>query len=48
MTRPGCTLIAGKSRELAKEYLDNWEKHKNHSGKYEGRYPVCYIDIMPF
>jgi len=26
-----------KSRELAKEYLDNWEKHKNHSVKYEGR-----------
>jgi hypothetical protein len=28
MTPPGCTLIAGKSRELAKEYLDNGEKHK--------------------
>jgi phosphatidylserine/phosphatidylglycerophosphate/cardiolipin synthase-like enzyme len=26
-----------KSRELAKEYLDNWEKHKAHSEKYEGR-----------
>jgi phosphatidylserine/phosphatidylglycerophosphate/cardiolipin synthase-like enzyme len=30
-------LLIIKSRELAKEYLDNWEKHKNHSEKYEGR-----------
>jgi phosphatidylserine/phosphatidylglycerophosphate/cardiolipin synthase-like enzyme len=26
-----------RSKELAKEYLDNWEKHKAHSEKYEGR-----------
>jgi phosphatidylserine/phosphatidylglycerophosphate/cardiolipin synthase-like enzyme len=30
-------ILIIKSRELAKEYLDNWEKHKNHSEKYEGR-----------
>jgi phosphatidylserine/phosphatidylglycerophosphate/cardiolipin synthase-like enzyme len=26
-----------KSPELAKKYLDNWEKHKAHSEKYQGR-----------
>jgi phosphatidylserine/phosphatidylglycerophosphate/cardiolipin synthase-like enzyme len=26
-----------KSKELAKEYLDNWENHKAHTEKYEGR-----------
>jgi len=30
-------ILIIKSRELAKEYLDNWEKHKGHSEKYEGR-----------
>jgi phosphatidylserine/phosphatidylglycerophosphate/cardiolipin synthase-like enzyme len=30
-------ILIIKSRELAKEYLDNWEKHKAHSEKYEGR-----------
>jgi len=26
-----------RSKELAKEYVDNWNKHKAHSEKYEGR-----------
>ena len=26
-----------KSKELAKEYMDNWYKHREHSEKYEGR-----------
>ena len=30
-------ILIIKSRELAKEYVDNWEKHKAHSEKYEGR-----------
>ena len=30
-------ILILKSRELAKEYLTNWEKHKEHSEKYEGR-----------
>lgn len=30
-------ILIIKSIELAKEYLDNWEKHKSHSEKYEGR-----------
>jgi len=30
-------ILIIKSRELAKEYLDNWEKHKAHSEKYGGR-----------
>jgi phosphatidylserine/phosphatidylglycerophosphate/cardiolipin synthase-like enzyme len=30
-------ILIIKSRNLAKEYLDNWEKHKAHSEKYEGR-----------
>jgi phosphatidylserine/phosphatidylglycerophosphate/cardiolipin synthase-like enzyme len=30
-------ILIIKSRELAKEYLDNWEKHKGHSEKYMGR-----------
>jgi len=30
-------LLIIKSPELAKEYLENWEKHKAHSEKYEGR-----------
>ena len=30
-------LLVIKSKELAKEYLDNWHKHKEHSEKYEGK-----------
>ena len=30
-------ILVIKSRKLAKEYFDNWEKHKSHSEKYEGR-----------
>jgi len=30
-------ILIIKSRELAKEYLENWERHKAHSDKYEGR-----------
>ena len=30
-------LLVIKSKELAKEYMDNWYKHKEHSEKYEGR-----------
>jgi phosphatidylserine/phosphatidylglycerophosphate/cardiolipin synthase-like enzyme len=30
-------ILIIKSRELAKEYVDNWNKHKAHSEKYEGR-----------
>jgi Phosphatidylserine/phosphatidylglycerophosphate/cardiolipin synthases and related enzymes len=30
-------LLIIKSKELAKTYIDNWNKHKEHSEKYEGR-----------
>jgi phosphatidylserine/phosphatidylglycerophosphate/cardiolipin synthase-like enzyme len=30
-------MLIIRSRELAKAYLDNWEKHKRHSERYEGR-----------
>ena len=30
-------VLVIKSKELAKEYMDNWYKHKEHSEKYEGR-----------
>lgn len=30
-------LLIIKSKELAKTYIDNWMKHKEHSDKYEGR-----------
>jgi len=30
-------VLVIKSKELAKEYMDNWYKHKGHSEKYEGR-----------
>jgi phosphatidylserine/phosphatidylglycerophosphate/cardiolipin synthase-like enzyme len=30
-------MLIIRSRELAKAYLDNWEKHKGHSERYEGR-----------
>jgi phosphatidylserine/phosphatidylglycerophosphate/cardiolipin synthase-like enzyme len=30
-------ILIIKSKELATEYLDNWEKHKAHSEKYLGR-----------
>ena len=30
-------LLILKSKELAKLYIDNWNKHKKHSGEYKGR-----------
>ena len=30
-------LLIIKSKELAKTYIDNWNKHKEHSERYEGR-----------
>jgi phosphatidylserine/phosphatidylglycerophosphate/cardiolipin synthase-like enzyme len=30
-------MLVIKSKELAKVYIDNWYKHKEHSEKYEGR-----------
>jgi phosphatidylserine/phosphatidylglycerophosphate/cardiolipin synthase-like enzyme len=30
-------LLIMKNKELAKAYMDNWYKHKEHSEKYEGR-----------
>jgi phosphatidylserine/phosphatidylglycerophosphate/cardiolipin synthase-like enzyme len=30
-------MLIIRSRELAKEYSDNWEKHERHSERYEGR-----------
>jgi phosphatidylserine/phosphatidylglycerophosphate/cardiolipin synthase-like enzyme len=30
-------IIIIKSKELSKVYTDNWNKHKSHSRKYEGR-----------
>jgi phosphatidylserine/phosphatidylglycerophosphate/cardiolipin synthase-like enzyme len=30
-------LLIIKSKELAKIYIENWNKHKDHSEKYEGR-----------
>ncbi len=30
-------LLVIKSKELARVYMDNWYKHKEHSEKYEGR-----------
>ena len=30
-------LLIIKSTELVKIYIDNWNKHKEHSDKYEGR-----------
>ena len=30
-------LLIIKSKELAKEYIDNWNKHKSHSQEYQGR-----------
>ncbi len=31
-------LIIIQSKELAKLYVDNWEKHRPHSVEYQGRY----------
>lgn len=31
-------LLIIKSKELAKPYIDNWQKHRQHSEKYMGRY----------
>ena len=30
-------LLIIKSKELAKTYIDNWNKHKEHSDRYKGR-----------
>ena len=30
-------LLIIRSKELAKEYFENWEKHKAHSEEYRGR-----------
>ena len=30
-------LLLIRSKELAREHLENWEKHRAHSEKYEGR-----------
>lgn len=30
-------LLVIRSKELAKGYIENWEKHKEHSDRYEGR-----------
>jgi phosphatidylserine/phosphatidylglycerophosphate/cardiolipin synthase-like enzyme len=30
-------LLILKSKELAKQYIDNWNKHKAHSQEYKGR-----------
>jgi phosphatidylserine/phosphatidylglycerophosphate/cardiolipin synthase-like enzyme len=30
-------LLVIKSKELAKIYLDNWDKHKEHSEDYKGK-----------
>lgn len=30
-------LLILKSKELAKVYIDNWNKHKAHSQEYKGR-----------
>ncbi|MGO9175207.1 MAG: phospholipase D-like domain-containing protein [Desulfobaccales bacterium] len=30
-------LLIIRYKELAREYLENWDKHRAHSEKYEGR-----------
>ena len=30
-------LLVIRNKELAKEYMNNWYKHKEHSEKYAGR-----------
>jgi phosphatidylserine/phosphatidylglycerophosphate/cardiolipin synthase-like enzyme len=30
-------LLIVKSKELAKQYIDNWNRHKSHSQEYKGR-----------
>ena len=30
-------LLIMRNRELAKVYIDNWYRHREHSEKYEGR-----------
>ena len=30
-------LLILKNKELAKIYIDNWNRHRKHSGKYMGR-----------
>jgi len=31
-------LLILKNKELAKIYIDNWNKHRSHSQEYKGRY----------
>jgi len=31
-------LLILKNKELAKIYIDNWNKHRKHSQEYTGRY----------
>jgi phosphatidylserine/phosphatidylglycerophosphate/cardiolipin synthase-like enzyme len=30
-------LLVIRSKDLAKVYIENWERHKEHSERYEGR-----------
>ena len=30
-------LLIIKSKELAKNYIENWDNHKKHSNRYEGK-----------
>ena len=30
-------LLVIRSKDLAKVYGENWERHKEHAGRYEGR-----------
>ncbi len=30
-------LLVLRSKELARGYIENWERHKEHSEKYQGR-----------
>ncbi len=30
-------LLVIRSKEIAKSYIDNWERHKGHSERYDGR-----------
>jgi phosphatidylserine/phosphatidylglycerophosphate/cardiolipin synthase-like enzyme len=30
-------LLIIRNKKLAKKYIENWNKHENHSERYEGR-----------
>jgi phosphatidylserine/phosphatidylglycerophosphate/cardiolipin synthase-like enzyme len=36
-------LLVIKSKELAKIYLENWDKHKEHSEDYKGKQPIPMV-----